>query len=73
MGNSLVSRHGQHGVTTWATFLLERMCMGCLMLWKEMKIVEQRVEFVRAVEHDEKCFSALCEDFGVGRKSYVLC
>lgn len=39
------------------------------MPWKEMKIVEQRVEFIRAVERDEKCFSALCEDFGISRKT----
>ncbi len=34
-----------------------------------MKIVEQRIEFVRAVERDEKSFSALCEDFGISRKT----
>ena len=39
------------------------------MAWKEMKIVEQRVEFVRAVERDEKSFAALCDEFGVSRKT----
>lgn len=39
------------------------------MPWKEMKIVEQRVEFVRAVERDLKSFTALCEDFGISRKT----
>jgi len=30
-----------------------------LMAWKEMKIVEQRVDFVRAAKRDEKSFAAL--------------
>ena len=39
------------------------------MPWKEMKIVEQRVEFIRAVERDEHSFSTLCERFGISRKT----
>lgn len=39
------------------------------MPWKEVKIVEQRVEFVRAVEKSKNSFSAICEEFGVSRKT----
>jgi len=56
MGNSLMSEHRQHCVTTWVTVLVRSSHGGDLMAWKEMKIVEQRVEFVRAVERDEKSF-----------------
>src|SRR4051812_47623213 len=39
------------------------------MPWKEVKIVESRVEFVRAVEKKRKSFSSLCEEFGISRKT----
>jgi transposase InsO family protein/transposase-like protein len=39
------------------------------MPWKEMKIIEQRVEFVLAVEKEKNSFSALCEEFGISRKT----
>lgn len=39
------------------------------MPWKEMKIVEQRVEFVRAVEREKESFTSTCEEFGISRKT----
>ena len=39
------------------------------MPWKEVKVVEQRVVFVRAVEAKRNSFSVLCEEFGISRKT----
>lgn len=39
------------------------------MPWKKMEIVEPREEFSRAVARDEKSFSSLRQDFGIGRKT----
>ncbi len=36
---------------------------------KKYENVEQRVEFIRAVERDEKSPGTLCEEFGISRKT----
>lgn len=39
------------------------------MTWKNVLLMEERVKFVVLAERDQQCFSSLCKDFGISRKT----
>jgi transposase InsO family protein len=39
------------------------------MPWKEVKVIEQRLEFINAVERGRQSFTSLCDDYGISRKT----
>jgi transposase InsO family protein len=39
------------------------------LAWKEVRVVDQRVEFITEVNKSEECFAVLCRRFGISRKT----